>query len=354
MKKNLLRLALAALALSVLAVAYARLTLTSQMTMAANAFLASLSDEQRAQATFAFNDEERFFFHFIPAEDVAKRYGRPRKGVGFMTMNAPQRHLAHALINAGLSAQGAIKTTTIMSLDDVLRIQEKDTTGRRNSDKYFISIFGTPSDSGTWGYRIEGHHISLHFTVNKGKVHYSPTFLGANPAEVREGPRKGLRALALEEDAARDFFASLTPAQQKTAIVSEKAYDDILTSADRVAALKGQPNGLATAGLNAKQMGLLKSLVDVYADNFPSELAQERKDRFAKAAKNCYFAWAGVLERGGPHYYRIAGPDFLIEYDNTQNGANHIHSVWRDLTGDWGQDVLKSHYEQAHQNTVAD
>ncbi|MDX2266883.1 MAG: DUF3500 domain-containing protein, partial [Bryobacter sp.] len=321
---------------------------------AANAFLASLNDEQRAQATFRFEDEERFFFHFIPAEDVAKRYGRPRKGVGFMTLNAPQRHLAHALISSGLSQQGAIKVSSIMSLDDILRIQEGDTTGRRNSDKYFISIFGTPSESGTWGYRIEGHHISLHFTVVKGKVHFSPSFFGTNPAEVREGPRKGLRVLAREEDLARDFFASLSPEQQKTAIVDAKAYNDILTSADRVAALKGQPNGLATAKLSPKQMDLLKALVEEYADNFPAELAAERKARYAKAAKNLYFAWAGVLERGGPHYYRIAGPDFLIEYDNTQNGANHIHSVWRDYAGDWGQDVLKAHYQYGHATVAAE
>jgi hypothetical protein len=346
--QKVLRLSLGALALGLLGSAYVRMSVPHLMADAANSFLASLSDEQRAQATFAFDDEERFFFHFIPAEDVAKRYGRPRKGAGFMNMTAPQRHLAHALISAGLSQQGAIKASTIMSLDDVLRIQEKDTTGRRNSDKYFISIFGTPSATGRWGYRVEGHHLSLHFTVDNGKVAYSPTFFGSNPAEVREGPRKGLRALAEEEDLGREFAMSLTPEQRKTALVSEKAYDDILTSADRVAALKGQPNGLATAKLNAAQKEKLKALVEAYADNFPPELAQERKARFAKAANNLYFAWAGVVDKGGPHYYRVAGPDFLIEYDCTQNGANHIHAIWRDLTNDWGQDMLKAHYKASH------
>jgi hypothetical protein len=348
-----LRFSLAAATVGLLGSAYVKMTVPQQTAGAASAFLASLDDKQRAQASFEFNDEERFFFHFIPAEDVGKRYGRPRKGVCFTDLNAPQRHLAHALISSGLSQAGAIKASTIMSLDDILRIQEKDTTGRRNSDKYFVSIFGTPSADGTWGYRFEGHHISLHFTINKGKVTYSPTFFGSNPAEVRQGPRQGLRALAAEEDTGREFMLSLTPEQQKTALVSEKAYDDILSSANRVAALKGQPNGLATAKLNAKQMALLSAIADVYADNFPAELAQERKTRFAKAAKNLYFAWAGVTEKGGPHYYRIAGPDFLIEYDNTQNGANHVHSVWRDLTNDWGQDVLKAHYQDGHAGTVA-
>lgn len=348
MNQNVLRLTLGALSLGLLATGYMRMSVPHQMADAANAFLASLSDEQRAQATFAFEDEERFFFHFIPAEDVAKNYGRPRKGVVFASMTAPQRHLAHALISAGLSQQGAIKASTIMSLDDVLRILEKDTTGRRNSDKYFVSIFGTPSATGRWGYRFEGHHISLHFTVDNGKVSFGPTFFGSNPAEVKEGPRKGLRALPGEEDAGRAFMLSLTPEQQKTAIVSEKAYNDILTSANRVAALKGQPNGLSTAKLNAAQMQKLKELVDVYADNFPAELAADRKARFTKAAKNLYFAWAGVTEKGGPHYYRVAGPDFLIEYDCTQNNSNHIHAMWRDLTNDWGQDMLKAHYKAAH------
>lgn len=314
-----------------------RLTVQDQLTAAANSFLASLNDEQRAKATFKFEDEERFFFHFIPAEDVAKRYNRPRRGVGFMELTAPQRHLAHAMISAGLSAQGAIKASTIMSLDDVLRIQEKDTTGRRNSDKYFVSVFGTPAEKGTWGFRFEGHHISLHFTFVNGKPAVSPTFFGSNPAEVKEGPRKGLRALPREEDLGRNLVMSLTPEQWKTALVDEKAYDDILTSADRVAALKNQPNGLPVTKLNAKQKEMLTAIVEEYANNFPEELASSRKAQFQRVMNQSFFAWAGVREKGGPHYYRIATPDFLIEYDCTQNGANHIHAIWRDYKNDWGQ-----------------
>ncbi|MEO5952746.1 MAG: DUF3500 domain-containing protein, partial [Chloroflexia bacterium] len=296
-----------------------RLTTQTQMSDAANAFLASLNDEQKAKAVFKFEDDERFFFHFIPAEDVAKRYGRPRKGLVFYELNAPQRHLAHAMLTAGLSQQGAIKASTIMSLDDVLRIQEKDTVGRRNSDKYFVSIFGTPSDKGTWGFRFEGHHISLHFSFVDGKAATSPTFFGSNPAEVKEGPRKGLRALPREEDLGRDLVKALTPEQMKVALVNEKAPDDILTSADRVAALKGQPNGLAATKLNPKQKEMLKALVEEYANNFPEELASARKAQFTRLANQTYFAWAGVTEKGGPHYYRVATPEYLIEYDCTQN-----------------------------------
>lgn len=328
---------------ALLGTAYMRMTVQSQLSLAANAFLSSLNEEQKAKAVFKFEDDERFFFHFIPAEDVMKRYNRPRKGVPFVELTAPQRHLAHAMLTAGLSQQGAIKASTIMSLDDVLRIQEGDTTGRRNSDKYFVSLFGTPSDKGTWGFRFEGHHISLHFSFVNGKAAISPTFFGSNPAEVKEGPRKGLRALAREEDLGRDLVMALTPAQFKEALVSEKAYDDILTAADRVAALKGQPNGLAVSKLNAKQKELLKAVVEEYVGNFPEELAAERRNQFSRLLGQTYFAWAGVKEKGGPHYYRISTPEYLIEYDCTQNGSNHIHAMWRDLKNDWGQDLLREH-----------
>lgn len=349
MRSTILRLTLAGVCLAILASAYARLSVQHQMSDAANHFLASLDETQRSKGTFKFDDiDEREFFHFIPAEDVAKRYGRPRKGLPFMELNAPQRHLAQALIGAGLSQQGSVKANTIMSLDDVLRILEKDTVGRRNSDKYFLSIFGTPSESGTWGFRFEGHHISLHFSFVNGKPAYSPTFFGSNPAEVKEGPRKGLRALPREEDLGRDVVNALTPEQLKIAIVTDKAPDDILTSADRVAALKGQPNGLAVSKLNAKQKELVKNLVDEYANNFPEEMAQARRAQYAKLANQAYFAWAGVTEKGGPHYYRLATPEFLIEYDCTQNGSNHIHAMWRDLNNDFGRDLLKEHYKTSH------
>ncbi len=348
MRSKIIRLSLAMSCLALLGTAYMRMTVQNQLSDAANAFLASLNEEQTAKATFKFDDDERFFFHFIPAEDVAKNYGRPRKGVPFVELTAPQRHLAHAMLTAGLSQQGAIKASTIMSLDDVLRIQEKDTTGRRNSDKYFVSVFGTPSEKGTWGFRFEGHHISLHFSFVNGKVAVSPTFFGSNPAEVKEGPRKGLRALPREEDLGRELVSSLTPEQMKVALVNEKAPNDILTSANRVAALNGQPNGLASTKLNAKQKEMLKALVDEYASNFPEEIAATRRAQFARLANQTFFAWAGVTTKGGPHYYRVATPEFLIEYDCTQNNANHIHAMWRDLKNDWGQDLLKEHVKSAH------
>jgi hypothetical protein len=309
------------------------------MTGAAKAFLDSLTPEQKAKATFQFSDDERLNWHFIP---------KPRKGLPLSEMAAPQRNLAHALLAAGLSQQGFIKATTVMSLDDILRIMEKDTTGRRNADGYFFSVFGEPGDNNVWGYRVEGHHLALNFTIAKGRVAGGPSFYGANPAEVREGPRKGLRALAREEDLGRELLMALDENQRKTAIVSQEAYKDILTAANRKALLEGQPSGLSASKMNAKQRELLARVVEEYATNVPGQVAQARLDQLKKAGTNLQFAWAGVAERGGPHYYRVQAQTFLIEYDNTQNNANHIHSVWRDIEGDFGLDVLAEHYKTSH------
>lgn len=311
---------------------------TELMVETATAFLNALTPEQRAKATFEFQDEERLNWHFIP---------RDRKGLASKDMTPPQKHLAHALLAAGLSQRGYIKATTIMSLEDILRILENDNGVRRNPEGYYFSIFGQPKPKGVWGFRIEGHHLSLNFTVVNGKVQGSPNFLGANPAEVKEGPRKGLRVLHREEDLARDLLKSLTPEQKAIAIISKEAYKDILTGAERKAALKGQPSGLSAAKMTPKQRELLILLCEEYAENLPSQIASYRRRQIQNAGTNLFFAWAGGEERGQPHYYRVQAPTFLIEYDNTQNNANHIHSVWRDFEGDFGLDLLKEHYDTA-------
>jgi hypothetical protein len=319
-----------------------------RMVATVNNFLASLTPEQREKTVFPFDTDERFFWHYVPSDDIPKTFNQPRRGLTLKEMSPHQKALAAALLSAGLSQQGFIKATTIMSLEDILRIMEKDTAGRRDPEKYHFSIFGEPSASGTWAYRIEGHHVSLHFTVVKGKATGNPTFFGSNPAEVREGPRKGLRVLAAEEDKARALLESLTPAQRRIAVVSEKAPADILTERSRKAALQNQPSGLPAAKLNAAQRKLLDALIAEYIDNLPGELAEQRRGRLKQAGASLFFAWAGVLERGGPHYYRVHAPGlFLIEYDNTQNRANHIHSVWRDFEDDFGVDLLAEHYRTA-------
>lgn len=347
MKKPVLLLTAVAIAAGLSAAAYSRFSSPAALSSTAKTFLESLSAEQKAKAVFPFEPtgDEYSFWQYVPAEDVAKRYGRPRRGVGLMEMSAPQRHLAHALLSASLSQRGYVKATSIMSLDDILREMEGDTTGRRNSDKYFFSIFGEPSEAKPWGFRMEGHHLSLHFTIVNGKISGSPTFFGTNPAEVRQGPRKGLRVLAAEEDLARDLLAALTAEQKSTAIVDKKAPNDILTAAERKAALTGQPSGLSASKMNARQRTVLTALLEEYAYNLPEDVATVRLKQIKDAGTNLSFAWAGPEARNEGHYYRVQGPTFLVEYDNTQNGANHIHSVWRDLTGDFGADLLAAHYK---------
>jgi hypothetical protein len=339
MRSFYFRLAAAAIGVMLLTSAYHRLTSSSLMAETANRFLASLTPEQRAKATFAFEEDERQNWHFVPIE---------RKGLALREMTTAQKHLATALLSAGLSQQGFVKAETIMSLEDVLRAIEHGTGPERDPEKYYVSVFGTPSAGGTWGYRVEGHHLSQNFTVAGGHVAGAPSFFGANPAEVRDGPRKGLRVLAAEEDLGRAVIKSLDAAQRNVAIVDKQAYKDIITFDSRQAALKGQPSGLQASKMNAKQFDLLMALLEEYARNMPDQIAEAREEQIKKAGKDIYFAWAGGVEKGDPHYYRVQAASFLIEYDDTQNDANHIHSVWRDFNGDFGVDLLKLHYETSH------
>lgn len=332
-----------------MASAYHRASSVSTMTKSAQALLNSLNAEQQAKTKLPFEGDERLFWHYIPTDDIPKaRNGTPRMGLTLKDMTDGQQRLATALLSAGLSQSGFIKATSIMSLEDVLKVIEKDTVDRRHAGKYHFSIFGTPSDTGTWGYRVEGHHVSLHFTIVKGKLSGTPTFFGANPHEVREGPRAGMRPLGQEEDLGRSLMQALDAGQQKTAMVAEKAPADMLTASSRKAALTGQPNGLAASKLNAKQKALLNELIDEYVSNVPEVVAAQRREQIKKAGNSLYFAWAGPVEKGQPHYYRVSSPVFLIEYDNTQNGANHTHTVWRDYEGDFGLDLLGDHIRAAH------
>ena len=344
------RLILAAAALAVLAVGstIAADRSSSAMASAATKFLDSLTPEQRQEATFAFNADERLRWHFMPTEMY------PRKGLLVKQMTEPQRRLAHDLLKAGLSQRGYMTASQIMDLETVLdgieavqRTRETSPRGQplvRDPEKYFFSIFGTPSTHDTWGWRVEGHHVSLHFNVVNGSlVAAAPTFFGSNPAEVREGPKKGLRILGAEEDGARALVESLDASQREKAIFKKEAPGDIITMANvKIDPLA--PEGIPMSALNANQRALLTKLIDVYTGYMAADIAADRVARLKKAGEDkIVFAWAGPMERGKKHYYRVQGPTFLIEYDNTQNDANHIHSVWRDFSGDFGQDLLRDH-----------
>jgi len=205
-------------------------------------------------------------------------------------------------------------------------------------------VFGTPSVRDTWGWRVEGHHVSLNFTIVNGTlVSGAPAFFGSNPAEVRSGPKKGLRILGIEEDAARALLDALDASQRAKAIITATAPGDMLTMAN-VNITPLTPPGIMMDALNASQRDLLMKLIDVYTGLMADDIAADRLAKIKKAGvEKIGFAWAGETERGRKHYYRIQGPTFLVEYDNTQNDGNHIHSVWRDFDGDFGRDLLRDH-----------
>src|SRR5262245_25124840 len=325
---------------------------SSTMASAATKFLASLTADERQRAAFPFADDERLRWHFIPTETFA------RKGLMVRDMSEPQRALAHDLLKAGLSQRGYLTASSIMELETVLsdleraqRAQRAAASGRpagtgleRDPSKYFFSVFGTPSTRDTWGWRVEGHHVSLHFTVVKGTlVAAAPAFFGSNPAEVREGPKKGLRILGSEEDAARALLTSLDGAQRTRATLDVTAPNDIVTMAN-VDISPLAPAGITADALTDAQRALLMKLIDVYTGYMAEDIAADRLAKLKRAGiEKIGFAWAGEAERGKKHYYRIQGPTFLVEYDNTQNDGNHIHSVWRDFDGDFGRDLLREH-----------
>lgn len=312
-----------------------------RMTGAASAFLRSLDEDQRAAATFAFEDDERSRFHFIPIEMFE------RSGVMIVDMNPSQRDRALDLLEAGLSQRGYLTATQIMELEDVLLALEGGQRFARDRDEYLFSIFGTPSVGENWAWRFEGHHVSLHFTIIGGEVAVvTPAFLGANPAEVREGPQAGRRVLGDREDAGRALVQALNAGQQARAIIDVEAPRDILTGAETVVGPL-DPVGIEARELTSEQSGMLFELIDVYLSLMSDEIAEHRRGRLLGVdTDSIRFAWAGSTEPGQPHYYRVQGPTFLIEYDNTQNGANHIHSVWREFDGDFGRDLLREHRDR--------
>ncbi len=322
---------------------------SSAMASAAQAFLDSLTPEQRQKAAFPFDSPERLRWNYIPTEAF------PRKGLMIKEMTAVQRARAHDLLKAGLSQRGYLTAASIMDLETVLGDLER--RGRdggrgqaegmvRDPERYFFSIFGAPSKKRTWGWRAEGHHVSLQFTIVNGTmVASSPTMFGSNPAEVPEGPKKGLRVLGDQEDTARALLMALDRAQRARAVIQNVALDEIVTT-NKVEIKPLAPVGLTADAMTPAQRDLLLKVIETYTSKMADDIAAERMARIRSAGvEKISFAWAGEAERGKKHYYRIQGPTFLIEHDNSQNNGNHIHSVWRDFNGDFGRDLLREHYK---------
>lgn len=307
----------------------------------ATTLLKDLNAEQRSKAAFAFEHDSRFEFRYTP---------RARTGLPLKEMSERQRAKAHALLKTGLSMRGYTNATDIIALENVLRAIEPPRTGPnaivRDPELYFLSIYGDPNGKGPWGWKFEGHHISVNFTLVDGKpVMFAPSFFGSNPAVVRDGPQAGKRALREEEASGRALLASFSDAQKPQVIVSADAPRDMFTGEHREAK-RLDAAGVAYRDMSPAQRRLLEQVLDAYLGRVAPELAQARLDAIKKGGMDdITFAWAGTEQVGGPHYYRVQGPTFLIEYDNVQNDANHIHSVWRDFNGDFGRDVLREHYK---------
>lgn len=312
----------------------------NKLISAADNFLKSLNKDQYEEILFDFDDEERFNWHYVP---------RSREGIPLKELNIAQRELVDTLLNISLSKKGFNKTQGVIILEEILKENAGFFSPSRDPELYYITFFGTPKLQNPWAWRFEGHHISLNFTIIGDSIQvYTPMFLGANPAEVKSGPHKGLRVLAPEEDLGRTLVKSLNYTQLKKALINERAPSEIITGNDRKANPLN-PKGINAKELNEDQADLFFELIDTYISNSPSEKAKERLNKILnEEKKDLYFAWAGSTEKGRPHYYRIQGKTFLIEYDNTQNSANHIHSVWRDFDGDFGKDLLLEHYKNNH------
>ncbi len=312
-----------------------------EMADAANALLVSLDDAQKTKISFDFKDSEREKFIFVP--DLK------RKGLTLKELTPFQRPLGFALLNTGLSRHGMSTVLSIMSLEQVLFEDEKGKKGPvRDSENYFVEIFGKPGNDQIWGWRFEGHHFSASFTCVMGKtIIAAPVFMGCNPETVKDGPRKGYRTLVEVETAGRKFLDSLKDDQKKKAIITADTPKDIYSMTKR--RIETKKEGISVSELDKDQKALLVDLIKEYANRDRPEVAAREMAQIEKEGLDTIsFAWAGPTEIGKTHYYRIQSDTFMIEYDNFQNDGNHIHSVWRDLKNDYGEDVLKRHYETEH------
>jgi Protein of unknown function (DUF3500) len=304
------------------------------------AFLRSLTSEQRRRAAFAIESSERLDWHFIP---------RDRPGLPLDAMDEGQRAAARALLRAALSDTGYRKATDIMRLEDVLRALERVRRHRRDPDNYAWSIFGDPASEGPWGFRVEGHHVSLNFTFVTGSTAaVTPAFLGANPARVPSGPLQGLRVLGAQEDIARELIRSLAADDRQRAIIAARSLGDIVSGPGRADSFKS-PIGIRLGDMGPSQRTLAERLIDEFVGNLRTELAEAQRARIREAGLAAiHFAWAGPIDPGHAHYFRLHGPRLLVEHDNTQNDANHVHSIWRDPGRDFALDLLGEHYRIGH------
>lgn len=299
-----------------------------------------LDANQLARVNFPFDDVSRNTWHYLPATSW------PRTGLPLKELNDSQHNEFLKFLMSNLSQKGYEKTQKIIDLENVLAEIENDTI-RRNPKNYYIAIYGNPKTDSLWAWSFEGHHISLNFTILNNQITTTPRFLGANPATIPSGKRKGERTLEKEEDLGFDLINSMTAEQKQKAVFQSESYYEIVTK-NNAEAQPLEAVGINSKALNSEQKTILKSIIDEYLSSLPIGIAQMRANKiFAEEFDAISFGWAGATKIGVGHYYRVQGKSFLIEFDNTQNNANHIHTVWRDFDSDFGKDLIKEHYLHA-------
>ncbi|MFX0556115.1 DUF3500 domain-containing protein [Maribacter sp. CXY002] len=304
-------------------------------------FMNSLTAPQKAKIVFDFKADTRDKWHFLPWSSFE------RQGLPLKELTTDQKALVHKLLQSSLSDTGYKQTTEIIALENVLAASSGDPV-YRDPERYYVSIYGNPAQEDVWMWTFTGHHVALHFTTVADDVSYTPRFFGSNPGRIMEGERKGFSPLVNEEDMGLQLINMLSSDQQKIAIINEKAYNDVV-SANTAVAEQPAPEGLLVSDMTPAQKKLVMDIIYEYASTIPADQAMERISNIRKEElEELRFAWAGATVLGKAHYYRIQGKTFMIEFDNSQNNANHIHSVWRDFDGDFGRDLLKEHYQNAN------
>jgi len=302
-----------------------------------NNFLNSLRENQREKALHSFDDLTKTNWHFIPSSMWS------RAGIALAELDDSQKKLLHELLQTSLSETGYNKTTQIIDLENVL-LQISGDSIMRDPDKYFVAFYGNPEKDNLWAWSFEGHHISLNFTVLNNVQSMAPRFLGASPATILSGPRRGERTLDKEEDLGLELINSLNEEQKALAIFQKESIIEIVTS-NSIEAVPLSPVGIKYEEFNPSQQQVFLNLIDENLSTMPLELAKRRMEKIKnEEVGELRFGWAGGTTAGDGHYYRIQGKSFLIEFDNTQSNANHIHTVWRDFDGDFGKDLIRDHY----------
>ncbi len=300
----------------------------------------SLDSIQKAKSIFPFDEMSRYDWNYLPPSLI------PRKGVCLKDLDSSQKNNIYALLKSFLSDKGFSTTQEIMNNEYYLKQLEPNII-HRIPENYFLAFYGTPGKDSVWGWKFSGHHIALNFTIVDGKLAFSPIFFGVYPAEIKDGQNKGRRIIKDEEDIGFELINMLTSEQKSKAIFQLKAFNDIVTSnSSQVGPLP--PVGILAKHLTSQQKDILNKLIACHLSSMPTEIAQMRMKRIVSEDFNqIKFGWGGGLITGVPHYYRIQGKTFLIEFDNTTHNANHIHIVWRDYNGDFGVDLLNEHYKKS-------